>query len=134
VILGWSVRKPNFIDRHIGARLRNLRRRRAMAAETLAQALAISPERLADFEEGRERISAELMRKMSRILRAPVSEFFLGLAPAGGAAPGLAEPPSPQEEERQLLRDFGRIRDAGSRALILALVAAYAEYSDPTDG
>jgi len=127
------VRKPNFIDRHVGVRLRNLRQRRAMAAETLAQALAISPERLADFEEGRERISAELLRKMSRILGAPASEFFLGLAPAGGAASAFAEAPSPEEEERQLLRDFGRIRDAGTRALILALVAAYAEYSDPSE-
>jgi transcriptional regulator with XRE-family HTH domain len=110
-----------------------LRVKRNMAPKVLAQAIDVTVERLADLEEGRERITADLMRKISRILRAPPSEFFAGLATGGAASPLAPTEISTADQEKQLLRDFARIRDAKSRTLILAMVAAYAEFGDIED-
>ncbi len=125
------MKAPNYIDRHVGSRIRFLRLSRNIAPESLAQAIGVQAERLAAMEEGRERVSADLMRKLSRILQAPPSEFFAGLAQGGenAAKKGSAEV-SLADQEKQLLKDFARIRDAKSRALILSLVAAYAEFGD----
>lgn len=128
------MKAPNYIDRQVGSRLRLLRLTRNMAPESLAQAVGVPVERLAAMEEGRERVSADLMRKLSRILRAAPSEFFAGLAQSGeNAAKKDSAEVSPADQEKQLLTDFGRIRDAKSRTLILALVAAYAEFGDLDD-
>jgi transcriptional regulator with XRE-family HTH domain len=123
------MKTPNFIDRHVGSRLRQLRLSRGVAAQDLARMLGISASRLAALEEGRERIAAETMRQLSRVLRAPPSEFFEGLAPghADAMAPTAEEK---AEQEKRLIADFARIRDAKSREVILALVAAYAEFGD----
>ncbi len=125
------MKTPNYIDRHVGSRLRLLRLSRKMTPESLAQALGLPTERLASIEAGRERVSADLMRKLSRILNAPPSEFFAGLARGGeGALKKESAETPPAEQEKQLLKDFARVRDAKSRMLILALVAAYAEFGD----
>jgi transcriptional regulator with XRE-family HTH domain len=119
----------NFIDRHVGSRLRQLRLSRGVDAQDLARRLGISVARLAALEEGRERIAAETMRQLSRILRAPPTEFFTGM-PQDHAT---ATPPTDEEaakQEKRLIADFARIRDAKSREVVLALVAAYAEFGD----
>jgi transcriptional regulator with XRE-family HTH domain len=127
------MKTPNYIDRHVGSRLRTIRIKRNMAPKALAQAIDVTVERLADLEEGRERVGADLMRKLSRILQAPPSEFFVGLSRGAAAAPTAPAEASPEDQEKQLLKDFARIRDARSRTLILSLVAAYAEFGDLED-
>lgn len=124
------MKTPNFIDRHVGSRLRQLRLSRGVDPQDLARTLGVSASRLADFEEGRERISAEIMRHLSRILQAPPTEFYDGLAQRvdAGAKPLTAE--AAAEQEKQLIADFARIRDAKAREVLLALVAAYAEFGD----
>lgn len=121
---------PNFIDRHVGSRLRQLRLSRGMDAPDMARRLGIAASRLEAFEEGRERVSAETMRQFSRILRAPPTEFYAGLAQRFETS---ATPRTPEEaaaQEERLIADFAKIRDAKSRDVILALVAAYAEFGD----
>jgi transcriptional regulator with XRE-family HTH domain len=131
------MKQTNAIDRHVGKRLRHLRLSRAVELQELANRVGVSPPRLLQFEEGRERISAEIMRQLCKALDAPPSEFFAGFSRAvvtsaeGGP---VARTASAQEEEQRLLRDFARVRDRKSRELILSLVAAYAEFSDPANG
>lgn len=124
------MKTPNFIDRHVGSRLRQLRLSRGVDRQDLARKVGISTSRLETLEEGRERLSAETMRQLSRILRAPPTEFFAGLSPQvqAGAKPLTAEEAAAQEQ--RLIADFARIRDARSRDVVLALVAAYAEFGD----
>ncbi len=125
------MKTPNFIDRHVGSRLRLLRLSRGLDSLALAREAGISETRLAAFEEGRERLPAALMRKLSRILDAPPSEFFVGLSHGGPGARNEAEVDgSEAEQEQRLLADFARIRDAKCRGIVLALVAAYAEFGD----
>jgi transcriptional regulator with XRE-family HTH domain len=124
------MKTPNFIDRHVGSRLRQLRLSRGVDQQDLARRLGISASRLEALEEGRERITAETMRQLSRIMRAPPTEFFSGLSQQVQAT---AKPLTAEEvaaQEKRLIADFGRIRDGKSREVILALVAAYAEFGD----
>ena len=121
---------PNFIDRHVGSRLRQLRLSRGVDRQDLARRLGVSATRLEAFEDGRERISAETMRQLSRILRAPPTEFFAGLAPQVHVAAKPLTAEEEAEQERRLIAGFARIRDARSREIVLALVAAYAEFGD----
>ena len=121
---------PNAIDRHVGKRLRQLRMARGMDLPELSGLLGVSAPRLLQFEEGRERLSAVLMRQIAKILDVPPSEFFAGFSASGAQAAEKRGFGDPQDEEQRLLRDFARIRDAKSREFILTLVAAYAEFSD----
>ena len=124
------MKTPNFVDRHVGKRLRILRLARGFDLQGLAQMLGVSTQRLLQLEDGHERITADMMRKLSRVLNAPPSEFFAGFSVSGKPVAAVPDPLTEEEEEARLLRDFARIRDPKSRALVLALVAAYAEFGD----
>jgi transcriptional regulator with XRE-family HTH domain len=128
------MKHPNAIDSHVGKRLQQLRLVRGMDLPGLSSLIGVSAPRLLQFEEGRERISADLMRRLSKILNVSPSEFFSGFSRSGANGVGdVAENRAfgrAQEEEQRLLRDFARVRDAKNRELILVLVAAYAEFSD----
>jgi transcriptional regulator with XRE-family HTH domain len=125
------MKPTNAIDRHVGKRLRQLRLARGMDLPELSGLLGVSAPRLLQFEEGRERISALLMRQLAKILNVPPSEFFDGFS--RGGASGAENAVGSQDEEQRLRRDFARVRDTKTRQLILALVAAYAEFSDLDD-
>lgn len=121
----------NFIDRHVGERLRLVRESRGMSLERLASALNIPAARLLDLEEGRERISAELMRSLSRVLKAQPAEFFEGFSVTAQGHVRLTDNDSrAAEEEARLTRDFALIRDEDARQLILALVSSYAAFAE----
>jgi transcriptional regulator with XRE-family HTH domain len=128
------MKHPSAIDRHVGQRLQQLRLARGMDLPGLSGLIGISAPRLLQFEEGRERISADLIRRLSKILNVSPSEFFSGFSRSGAnGTEAVAENGifgEAQGEEQRLLRDFGRVRDAKNRELILVLVAAYAEFSD----
>lgn len=123
------MKHPNSVDRHVGQRLRALRIARGIEMHVLSGLLGVTQPRLLQMEEGRERISAARLRQLSKILDVRPSEFFAGFSMGDGVQAGAAAA-DPRDEEKRLLSDFARIGDAKSRALILALVAAYAEYGD----
>jgi transcriptional regulator with XRE-family HTH domain len=131
------MKHPNAIDRRVGKRLQQLRLARGMDLLGLSSLIDVSAPRLLQFEEGRERISADLMRRLSKILNVSPSEFFSGFSRSGAnGKEAMAEKGDfgeAQGEEQKLLRDFARVRDAKNRELILVLVAAYAEFSDLDD-
>jgi transcriptional regulator with XRE-family HTH domain len=129
------MKQPNAIDRHVGKRLRQLRLLRGLDMLDLANKVGVSAPRLLQFEEGRERVSAEVMRQLCRALDAPPSEFFTWFSRSGvKSAEGASSDAPTKEEEQKLLRDFARVRDEKSREFILLLVETYAEFSDPANG
>lgn len=130
-----SMKTANFIDRHVGSRLRSLRQTRGVEPDALARLVAISPGRLDDLEQGRERISAELLRRLSRALEAPPAEFFEGFSvTAQGLVRLNGDDVKAAGDEERLLRDFARIRDKDTRQLVLALVSSYAAFEGMAKG
>lgn len=121
----------NSIDQHVGARLRYLRQSRGMNVEALAGLLSISVDSLNGLEDGRERISADMMRRLSRALRAAPSEFFEGFSiTALGLVRLTDDDARAADEEARLTRDFARIRDENARQLILSMVSNYAVFAE----
>src|SRR5262245_57675828 len=107
-----AMMNTNDIDQHVGARLRYLRQSRGMSLEGLAKSSTISAERLQELEDGRARISADLMRKLARALQAAPADFFEGFSVTGQGLVRLSDDHArAADEEAQLMRDFARIHD-----------------------
>ncbi len=129
--MALGMMTTNFIDRYVGARLRVLRENRGLSQERLASRMNIAVERLRDLEEGRERISAETMRSLSRILNVQPGEFFEGFSVTAEGLVRLTDNDArAADEEARLTRDFALIRDEDARQLILALVSSYAAFAE----
>ncbi len=68
----------NKVDRHVGWRLQKARHSIRLSKASLAACLGVTEDQLADYEEGRARVSASKLYECSRVLRVSVSFFFEG--------------------------------------------------------
>jgi transcriptional regulator with XRE-family HTH domain len=66
----------------IGARMRQAREQAGLSARELAGRLDKPPARVAGYESGRARLSAQCLFKIARALNKPVAWFFEGLPEA----------------------------------------------------
>ncbi|MCO5090700.1 helix-turn-helix transcriptional regulator [Bosea sp. (in: a-proteobacteria)] len=118
------------INRHIGARLRLLRKKRGLSQADLGTILGVSFQQMGNYEKGRDRLSAAALFLLARFLETSPAAFFEGLSrtDAGFAedqanyAPAAELPPRPD----RLDAAFGRIRSQRERALAVAIVETIA--------
>jgi len=125
------------VDVHVGARVRMRRRYLGVSQQALAGRLGITFQQVQKYERGANRISASKLYDIARILEAPVSHFFEGLAEpvSGGGGPGVqiqAREESIGEflhsaEGLELARAFSRLSPARLRRQVLDLVLAMTE-------
>jgi len=83
-------RDPNYIDAHVGARIRMRRQLVNMSQERLGELLGITFQQVQKYEKGSNRISASRLFYASKTLGVPVQFFFDGL-PGAEDAGGLQE-------------------------------------------
>ncbi|MCR4523544.1 MULTISPECIES: helix-turn-helix domain-containing protein [Bosea] len=118
------------INRHIGDRLRILRKKRGLSQADLGAVLDVSFQQMGNYEKGKDRISAGALFMLARFLGTSPAAFFEGLAPAEtGFAEDAADYPAASERPPQsdkLDAAFGRIRSQRDRALAVALVETIA--------
>ena len=74
----------NPIDKHVGSRVRMLRRMLDMSQTDLANALGLTFQQVQKYEKGSNRISASRLQHISQILQVPVPFFFEGAPAASG--------------------------------------------------
>lgn len=74
------------IDRHLGARLRKLRRRKGVSASDLAEAIGSSQQQVSRYENGENKLAAAQLYRIAQSLDTPIGWFFQG-------ADGLEPPP-----------------------------------------
>jgi transcriptional regulator with XRE-family HTH domain len=72
-------RDPNYIDVHVGSRIRMRRQLINMSQERLGELLGITFQQVQKYEKGANRISASRMFFAAKILGVPVQFFFEGL-------------------------------------------------------
>jgi DNA-binding XRE family transcriptional regulator len=75
------ARKSDWIDIHIGVRLRQRRILLGITQEALAQRIGISFQQMQKYEIGENRISAARLFRLSQLLDVPVTWFFGGMKP-----------------------------------------------------
>ncbi len=72
-------RDPNYIDVHVGARMRLRRQLINMSQERLGELLGITFQQVQKYEKGSNRISASRLFYAAKTLGVPVQFFFDGL-------------------------------------------------------
>ena len=83
-------RDPNYIDAHVGARIRMRRQLVNMSQERLGELLGITFQQVQKYEKGSNRISASRLFYASKTLGVPVQFFYDGL-PGNEGPDGLRE-------------------------------------------
>ncbi len=133
-------RDPNYIDVHVGSRIRMRRQIISMSQEKLGEALGLTFQQVQKYEKGTNRVGASRIQQIAEILQVPVSFLFEG-GPGGGIAKidGMGEAPSPAyvsdflatSEGLALTRAFTRITDAKLRRSIVDMVEQIAAREQP---
>jgi transcriptional regulator with XRE-family HTH domain len=122
------------INRHIGGRLRILRKKRGLSQADLGAVLDVSFQQLGNYEKGKDRLSAGALFLLARFLNTSPASFFEGLIPAeagfaeDSAAYAQATERPPQSDK--LDAAFGRIRSQRDRALAVSIVETIARRDD----
>jgi transcriptional regulator with XRE-family HTH domain len=130
-------RDPNYIDVHVGSRLRMRRQLISMSQEKLGELLGITFQQVQKYEKGTNRISASRLFYAAKILGVPVQSFFEDL-PAVDNDPGFSEPSGDNTVMTSLMNAEGiqlakAFRDADSstkRKLIATLARAIVDMKD----
>ena len=125
-------KKPNPIDKHVGARLRMRRLTVGMSQSKLGEALNITFQQIQKYENGANRIGASRLQGLARALGVMPAYFFEGAPTDALQAAGFAEPAPnayiadflPTSEGWRLGRAFAQIRDPKVRKRILDLVTS----------
>ena len=133
-----SRRDPNYIDVHVGSRIRMRRQLVSMSQEKLGELLGITFQQVQKYEKGTNRISASRLYYASKILGVPVQAFFEDLPGSEGDA-GFSEPAEDNSVMSSLMNTEGiqlakAFRDAQSpqkRKLIANLARQVADSKDP---
>jgi len=72
-------RSPNYVDQHIGARIRLRRLTTNVSQEGLAFELNLTFQQIQKYEKGTNRVAASRLWDIARALDVPVEYFFEGL-------------------------------------------------------
>jgi transcriptional regulator with XRE-family HTH domain len=130
-------KEPNFVDKHVGSRVRMRRMLIGMSQEKLGEALGITFQQIQKYEKGTNRISASRLQQIASVLGVTISFFYEGVA-TEEAGSGFAEESSPaymldfmaSQDGLQLMESFMRIRSARVRRSIVDHVKAVADDDD----
>lgn len=122
------------INRHIGDRLRILRKKRGLSQADLGAVLDVSFQQMGNYEKGKDRLSAGALFLLARFLGTSPATFFEGLTSpeAGFAEDGTSYAQATERlpQSDQLDAAFGRIRSQRDRALAVAIVETIAGRDD----
>src|SRR4029078_3315429 len=135
--------KPDTIDIHVGARLRQRRTLLGMSQEKLGEALGLTFQQVQKYERGANRMGAGRLHQIADVLGVPVAFFFEDMPPRrsapgiGDARPGTegadarhsADDQRARRETLELVRAYYRIADPRLRRRLYDLVKAIGRLS-----
>lgn len=130
-------RDPNYIDVHVGNRIRMRRQLIGMSQEKLGELLGITFQQVQKYEKGANRISASRLYFTAKILGVPVQFFYddlPGVEPHGGLGEAREEDTVLSSlmnaEGVTLAKAFRDADSAGKRKLITTIARLIAESKD----
>jgi transcriptional regulator with XRE-family HTH domain len=128
-----AKRNPNFVDAHVGVRMRVRRQIIGMSQEKLGELLGITFQQVQKYEKGSNRVSASRLYLMAKVLGVPVQYFFDGLPDSDregfseGTQSSVVLDACASPEGIQLNRIFSEIAEPARRKLIVSLVKVVAD-------
>jgi transcriptional regulator with XRE-family HTH domain len=128
----FPVRKPNDVDAHVGARLRQRRMLLGISQEQLAEMLGLTFQQVQKYERGTNRVSASRLFQLARALDTPITWFFEDIesdraAREKSAPSGEEGDPMSRRETLELVRVYSRIDDRKVRKKLYEMAKALAE-------
>ena len=111
-------KSPNPTDKHVGSRVRMRRIMLDMSQTDLGNGIGLTFQQVQKYEKGTNRIGADRLQQIARILQVPVAFFFEGSPRESGADGGGEQAPMPSyvsdflatSDGLALTRAFMRIR------------------------
>jgi transcriptional regulator with XRE-family HTH domain len=73
------VKNPNFVDVHVGRRVRLRRKEMGITQQCLAVSIGLTFQQIQKYERGANRISASKLYEIAHVVSVPMGYFFLGL-------------------------------------------------------
>lgn len=129
--------KPNHVDIHVGARVRQRRTLLGMSQEKLAEALGLTFQQVQKYERGANRIGAGRLYELSRALDVPVSYFFEELDETAGGlreeSAAYGEDPMARRETLLLVRAYYGIGEQAVRRRVLDLMKSLSVDAPPDE-
>jgi transcriptional regulator with XRE-family HTH domain len=130
-------RDPNYIDVHVGSRIRMRRQIISMSQERLGELLGITFQQVQKYEKGTNRISASRIYHTAKTLGVPVQFFFEDL-PGAAAEAGFGEAGVQDNfmsslmttEGIQLAKAFRDADNTTKRKLIASLARMIVDFKD----
>jgi transcriptional regulator with XRE-family HTH domain len=130
-------RDPNYVDVHVGSRIRMRRQIVSMSQEKLGELLGITFQQVQKYEKGTNRISASRLFYTAKILGVPVQSFFEDLPGVEGES-GFSESAGDNSvmssmmntEGIQLAKAFRDADNSTKRKLIATLARAIVDMKD----
>lgn len=118
--------KPNFVDRHVGARMRQRRILLGMSQERLGAALDLTFQQVQKYERGTNRLGAGRLHAVAEALGVPVTYFFEEMPeevrPTGAPEAETSEDPMSKRETLTMVRAYYSIPDPAVRTRLLDLI------------
>jgi transcriptional regulator with XRE-family HTH domain len=75
--------QPNYVDVHVGRRIRERRRQLDMSQQALGDAIEVSFQQIQKYERGSNRVSASTLWAIAEALDVPMHFFWQGLDEPG---------------------------------------------------
>jgi transcriptional regulator with XRE-family HTH domain len=69
-------KNPEPVDVHVGMVIRRRRRQMGLSQDTVAEALAVTPQQIQKYETAQSRITSSKLFQVARVLKVPVAYFF----------------------------------------------------------
>ena len=113
--------RPQDIDRHVGARMRERRVMLGLTQQQMAELIGVTYQQAHKYEKGINRVGASRLYSIARALAVEVGYFYEGLQLGGGFVPS----PS-QRMLLDLVRNFLNIPDPRHREAVATFARALA--------
>lgn len=119
-------KKPDDVDREVGAKIRIRRNLVGLSQEKLAEALGISFQQVQKYEKGINRVGASRLNKIALVLQTPVATFFESANGGGRETDGVQYLKEIYQSKEcvMLAQTFLAIEDDEVRQKVLSLVRA----------
>ena len=117
--------RPQDIDRHVGARMRERRVMLGLTQQQMAELIGVTYQQAHKYEKGINRVAAGRLYSIARALGVEVGYFYERRQIGGGFVPS----PS-QRMLLDLVRNFLNIPDPRHREAVATLARALAENND----
>ena len=116
--------RPQDVDRHVGAKLRERRLMLGMTQQQMAELIGVTYQQAHKYEKGINRVAGGRLYTIAQALGVEVSYFYEGL----GAEAGAFEPTSKQRLLLELTRSFTHIADRRQQEALCSLARALSNF------